>query len=120
MLQNFAQCDVFVLPSVAPSEAFGIVQIEAMAYGKPVINTKLKSGVPFVSLHGKTGLTVAPQNVEDLTEAMNILAEDAGRRRQYGIAAAERARKFYSMDCMLEQLKALYMGLVSQVCAEKE
>ena len=120
LLQNFAQCDVFVLPSVAPSEAFGIVQIEAMAYGKPVINTKLKSGVPFVSLHGKTGLTVAPQNVEDLTEAMNILAEDAGRRRQYGIAAAERARKFYSMDCMLEQLKALYMGLVSQVCAEKE
>ena len=113
LLQNFAECDVFVLPSVAPSEAFGIVQIEAMAYGKPVINTKLKSGVPYVSIHGETGVTVEAGDVKALSAAMDLLAENFELRERYGVAAAARAREIYSMDCMLARLKQLYINLVS-------
>lgn len=102
--QAYADCDIFVLPSVAPSEAFGIVQLEAMVYGKPVINTALKSGVPYVSINGRTGITVPPSSPKALAKAINTLAEDKELREKYGKAAAERVQSSFNEKNILKEL----------------
>lgn len=106
--QELADCDIFVLPSIAKSEAFGIVQMEAMAYGKPVINTKLPSGVPYVSVGGQTGLTVEPGDAGALAEAMNWLIKHPQERSKYGEAAAKRVREYYNVDYMIEEVLKVY------------
>jgi rhamnosyl/mannosyltransferase len=105
--------DVFALASVARSEAFGIVQIEAMAAGIPVINTRLDSGVPFVSLHERTGLTVPPADPEALAEAINRVLDQPDLRRSMGAAARDRARQLFSIDVMTAKTLALYSRVMS-------
>lgn len=106
--QAYADCDIFVLPSVVKSEAFGIVQLEAMVYGKPVINTSLPSGVPHVSLHGVTGLTVPPSDENALARAINTLAADKALRESYGKNAAERVKKSFSEKDIIRRIYAKY------------
>lgn len=102
----FADCDIFVLPSTANSEAFGIVQQEAMVYGKPVINTALPTGVPHVSLDGVTGITVPPEDVPALAQAIQKLADGKALREQYGRAAAKRVEEEYEEADVVDKVYA--------------
>ena len=104
----YLACDAFLLPSTERSEAFGLVQVEAMSFGKPVINTSLDSGVPFVSIHNKTGLTVAPKSAEAIAQAINYLIENPTIREKFGIAAKERAEVEFSPSLMAERTCKLY------------
>jgi len=102
--------DIYLLPSIARSEAFGIVQIEAMACELPVINTALPSGVPFVSRHGESGLTVPPSDVDALARAINELLADEPRRREMGAKGRTRAELDFSKETLARRLLELYAG----------
>lgn len=99
---------VFVLASIARSEAFGITQIEAMAAGLPVVNTSLDSGVPFVSLHDETGLTVPPRDPQAMAAAINRLLDDQALRHRLGQAGRLRARQEFSVETMTNRTMAVY------------
>ena len=100
--------DLLVLPSLARAEAFGIVQVEAMACGKPVINTSLDTGVPFVSEHGVTGITVPPRDADALASSIQFLFDHEGIRQSYGEAARRRVHERFSINTMTEHTLELY------------
>ncbi len=96
-------------PSNARSEAYGLSQIEAMASGLPVINTAIPhSGVPWVSLHGETGLTVPVDDAEALARAARRLVEEPGLAERLGKGARARAVEQFRHDVMAERSLTLY------------
>ena len=110
----YRAADLFVLPSVEPSEAFGIVQLEAMARGLPVVNTSLPTGVPWVSQDGETGLTVSPRDATALADAINTLVEDNELRRRYGKQARRRVETLFTRKKMLRNIQAIYDQIVNE------
>jgi rhamnosyl/mannosyltransferase len=106
-------CDVFVLPSVGDNEAFGMVQLEAMACGKPVISTDLATGVPWVNRHEETGLVVPPGDPGALREALDRLLGDEALRDRFGGAGRRRVTTEFTLDRMVERTVALYRAVLA-------
>jgi rhamnosyl/mannosyltransferase len=109
---HYHACDVFCLPSISPAEAFGIVQIEAMACGKPVICTQLNNGVNDINLHGITGLTVPSQNSKALSDAINQLAKDKSMCERMGNQAKQHALHNFKAKNMAKEHLTLYQTLL--------
>jgi glycosyltransferase involved in cell wall biosynthesis len=104
--------DVFVLPSIAHTETFGIVQVEAMASGVPVISTALPTGVPWVNQDGVSGLVVPPRNVDALARGIQRLLDEPQLRDRLGRNAAARARALFSRQHMIDAFRAVVEAAV--------
>ena len=113
-------CDVFVLASCEPSEVFGIVQIEAMACGKPVINTSLPTGVPEVSVDGRSGYTVPIRNAQALSAALNkILSDKHEYARLSRNAVADVANRF-TLSTMFTSLDMAIGDTIAAIRRDEE
>lgn len=104
----YRAADVFCLPSVARSEAYGLVQLEAHASGTPVVSTDLPTGVPWVNQSGDTGLVVPPGDVAALASALRELLADDALRTAMGERARQRALAEFTVTAMVERTLAVY------------
>jgi glycosyltransferase involved in cell wall biosynthesis len=107
----YKKCFIFCLPSVTKAEMFGVVQIEAMMFGKPVISTNiLGSGVPYVNVHKETGLLVSPNNSRDIAYSINMIS-DNDTYSFYSNNALEKSKKYTSNELYITYLN-LYLKLI--------
>jgi len=106
--RRMADADFLVLPSVTVQEMFGMVLLEAMAAGRPVITTAVPSGVREVNIPMETGLEVPIRDVQSLAEAMRVLAEDPSLREKLGAQGRTRVKENFTVDRMTEAHLALY------------
>jgi glycosyltransferase involved in cell wall biosynthesis len=103
----YRACDIFVLPSTERTEAFGLVQVEAMASGLPVVSTDLPTAVPWVNEHGVTGLVVRRDDAAALAGGLERLVADPGLRAALGQAGRRRAIERFSVDRMVDDFVAI-------------
>ncbi len=103
---------VFCLPSIERTEAFGLVLLEAMYLGKPLITTKIEgSGITWVNKDGVTGIHVPPKNEFALARAIDFLYQNPEIRKLYGINAKNRVMKHFHIQKVTEQVEKLYESI---------
>jgi rhamnosyl/mannosyltransferase len=104
----FHAAQVFAFPSVTIAEAFGIVQVEAMAAGLPIVNTSLPTTVPLVARHEQEALTVTPGDAGALAAALNRILGDPALAQRLGAAGKARARNEFDQSVFRTRMEAVY------------
>jgi glycosyltransferase involved in cell wall biosynthesis len=101
------RADVFAFPSRTSAETFGLAQLEAMACGLPVVNTRLPTAVPELARDGLEAITVAPDDAPALGRAIDQLLRDEALRARLGAAARERALAHYALPVYCARMTQL-------------
>ena len=108
----YGAAKVFVLSSVMKTEAFGIVQIEAMSCGKPVVATRIpESGVSWVNEDGVSGLNVETENPESLADAIVRICEDDEKYVNFASGSLNRYKTLFSFEAMIKNILTVYENL---------
>lgn len=106
-IKNFQQAKVLVLPSINSNEAFGIVLIEAMACGTPVIASDLP-GVRSVFKNEKSGLLVEPKNIEDLKNKIKLILQDQEKQKKMSQEAYRLVLEKYSKEIIDKKVLEIF------------
>lgn len=99
---------LLVLPSTTIAEAYGLVQMEAMAAGCPVVNTNLPTAVPHIARHNLEGLTVPPKDPVALASACEAILDNPQLRSRLSRAARSRALSEYGADVFRSRMAVIY------------
>ena len=110
----FHACDLFCLPSVARTEAFGLVQAEAMVCGKPLVNTALGTGVNELAPAGTCALTVPPGDADALADALGRLLADPAKAAALGAAGRARILEGFTIEAMAQRTIELYESVLAR------
>jgi glycosyltransferase involved in cell wall biosynthesis len=108
----FAAFDIFALPSILP-EPFGLVVIEAMASGKPVVATA-PGGPSETVVDGETGFLVPPSDASAMAKALEELLADPQKRISMGEAGRRRAREVFSLPRYVTEFEELYETILRE------
>lgn len=111
----YGAADIFCLSSILKTEAFAIVQIEAMSCGKPVVSTRIpNSGVSWVNKDGVSGQTVPIADAQALATAINSILVDEKLYGRFSKGAQERYLSLFTRDAMVDKSLQLYRSLLEQ------
>lgn len=111
----YGACDLFCLSSIQKTEAFGIVQIEAMSCGKPVVATRIPhSGVAWVNAEQESGINVPPENAKELAEAIHSILKDEKVYAGFSHRAKIRYESWFTQDKMIQKCLDLYQELMQK------
>lgn len=109
----YGACDVYCLSSIMKTEAFAIVQIEAMSCGKPVVCCNIEgSGVPWVNADGVSGLVVEPENGQALAGAIKSITTDASLYQQLSTGARQRFEQLFRKEQTVTRCLELYHQVI--------
>ena len=111
----FEASTLFCLTSVDKREAFAIVQVNAMAHGKPIVSVNIpESGVPWVNQHLVTGVNVSPRDSHAIADAIRLICEDDEKRRIFGENARRRYQSVFRDEEMISGCQSIYTSILQR------
>ena len=110
----YSACDLFCLSSIMKTEAFAIVQIEAMSFGKPVVATKIPgSGVSWVNADGESGLNVEIKDPEAIARAIQRILSDSELYQKLSQGAKDRFERLFTFNTMIDNCLSIYQKVLN-------
>lgn len=112
----FDAATMFCMPSINNAEAFGVVLLEAMTYGLPLIVSNIpKSGVPWVNAHNVSGFNVEVKNSIEIAEAINKIYINKQLRSMLSSGSRLRYVNNFTEDLFVERVMMLYVSICSSI-----